>query len=67
MKLLYMVAARKSNPLIRVDKIKLIESVKSGSKKKHDIAKEFKILNSILSTILENKNKIIQFFNKLLV
>jgi len=42
------------------DKIKIIEEVKKGVKRKKDIASEFGIPASTLSTILKDKDKILK-------
>jgi hypothetical protein len=42
------------------DKLKLIAEVEKGEKKKKDIAEEFGIPANTLSTILKNKNKLLE-------
>jgi predicted transcriptional regulator len=42
------------------DKIKLIRAVDEGNQKKKEIAKHFGIPSSTLSTILKNRDKILQ-------
>lgn len=54
----------KRKTLTLADKIKLIEAVKTGSRQAKDIANEFEIPVSTLSTILKNEKEIMQ--NKML-
>lgn len=46
------------------DKIKITEEVKKGVKRKKNIASEFGIPASTLSTILKDKNKILRAVEK---
>lgn len=48
---------RKLNTLTLADKIKVIEAVKTKSKKKKDIAEEFKIPVSTLSTNFKKRER----------
>ncbi|XP_054719284.1 tigger transposable element-derived protein 6-like [Uloborus diversus] len=55
-----MATKRKLNTLSIQEKKRLIEEVEKGSKKKNQIAKEFGIPSSTLSTILKNKEAILE-------
>lgn len=50
-------AKRERKTLSYADKIKVLEAVNAGIKKKSDIAKEFGIPANTLSTIIKNKEK----------
>ena len=58
-------APQKYKTLSLNDKIKVIEQVELGIKKKKDIAHEFKILPNTLTTILKKKETILQMKNNL--
>lgn len=54
---------RRLNTLSVADKVDLIREVERGDRKKQDIAKEFGIPASTLSTILKNKVSVLKNFN----
>lgn len=59
-----MSAKRKVNSLTIGDKFKIIQAVNAGERKKKDIAAEFNIPSSTLSTILKNEAEILKRVNE---
>lgn len=58
-----MATKRKCTTLSLAEKKRVIDAVEKGGKKKSEIAKEFGIPNSTLSTILKNKDTILKNFD----
>ncbi|XP_060847983.1 tigger transposable element-derived protein 4-like [Rhopalosiphum padi] len=59
-----MAQKRKLTTLSLAEKVNLLKIIEKGEKKKQDIAKDFGIPASTLSTIIKNKDVILKNFNK---